>query len=56
VLVVDDLVADVDGGAVGLEGLVDDQDGAVDAGAEPARRSEEQGVGSHGGEGTEHLA
>jgi hypothetical protein len=42
--VVDDLVADVDGRAVGLEGLLDDQHGAVDAGAEAAGRREQERV------------
>jgi hypothetical protein len=40
--VVDDLVADVDRRAEGFEGLLDDQDGTVDAGAESARGGEQE--------------
>ncbi len=40
VAVMDDLVADIDGGAVAFQRLFDDLDGAVDAGAEAARRGE----------------
>jgi hypothetical protein len=43
--VVDDLVADVDGCAIALERELDDADGAVDAGAEAARRGDQQGKG-----------
>jgi hypothetical protein len=45
VAVVHDLVAHIDGGAVALERALDDLDGALDAGAETARRSQKQGDG-----------
>ena len=48
VAVVHDLVAHPDGRAVDLERHVDDVDGAVDAGAEAARRGEVQGAGGRG--------
>ena len=48
-LVVDDLVADIDRRAVALERQLDDADGAVDAGAEAARRRDQQGEGGLGG-------
>ena len=44
-LVVDDLVADIDRRAVALERQLDDPDGAVDPGAEAARRGDQQGEG-----------
>jgi len=43
--VVNDLVAHIDGRAVPLERAFDDLDGALDAGAETAGRSQEQGDG-----------
>ena len=43
--VVDDLVADIDGGAEAADGLLDDADGAVDAGAEAARARQENAHG-----------
>ena len=48
-LVVDDLVADIDRRAVALERELDDADRAVDAGAEAARRGDQQGEGGLGG-------
>ena len=47
-LVVDDLVADIDRRAVALERELDDPDRAVDAGAEAARRRDQQGEGGLG--------
>jgi hypothetical protein len=44
--VVDDLLADVDGGAVVLERLLDRDDGSVDAGAVPARCCEQHPLAS----------
>ena len=57
-LVVDDLLAHVDGRAVQLEGLFDDVDGAVHAGAVSARSGQEDAAatltvgGRQGGLGT----
>ena len=48
VLVVDDLLAHVDGRAVQLERALDGLHGAVDAGAVAARRGEQQLLGSGG--------
>jgi hypothetical protein len=48
VLVVDDLLAHVDGSAVQLERLLDRLDGAVDAGAVAARSGEQELLGSGG--------
>ena len=48
VLVVDDLLADVDGRAVQLERALDRLNGAVDARAVAARRGEQQLFGSGG--------
>jgi hypothetical protein len=44
VLVVDDLLADVDGGAVEVQGLLDRDHRPVHAGAVAARRREEHGA------------
>ncbi len=49
VLVVDDLLADVDGRAVELEGLLHRHDGAVDARAVPAGRGQEHALGGVSG-------
>ena len=51
VLVVDDLLAHVDGGAVQLERALDRLHGAVDAGAVAARGGEQDALGSGGGGG-----
>ena len=58
VVVVDDVVADVDRGAVLLEQPLDDLDRPVDAGAERARRGEEDAPahGSHLAEGVRARA
>ena len=51
VLVVDDLLADVDGGAVELERALDRLHGAVDAGAVAARGGEQDALRGGGGGG-----
>ena len=49
VLVVDDLLTDVDRGAVEVEGALDRLHGAVDAGAVAARSGEQDPPGASGG-------
>ncbi len=55
VAVMDDLVADEDGGPVTAEGFLDDADGAVDTGAEATRAGQQDAKAGQGGRGRLHV-